>query len=114
MPAALIKRLSNLLCVKSIVTLILTVVFADLAVTGRISSHDFLTVFSVVIASISARRANASADSWRKTPDRNCPDRHPRATSSTIITLKPAAKASTPMWEWRPWDISGIISSTTT
>ena len=35
MPAALIKRLSNLLCVKSIVTLILTVVFADLAVTGR-------------------------------------------------------------------------------
>ena len=38
MPAALIKRLSNLLCVKSIVTLILTVVFADLAVTGRISS----------------------------------------------------------------------------
>ena len=50
MPAALIKRLSNLLCVKSIVTLILTVVFAGLAVTGRISSHDFLTVFSVVIA----------------------------------------------------------------
>lgn len=50
MPAALIKRLSNLLCVKSIVTLILTVVFADLAVTGRISSHDFLTIFSVVIA----------------------------------------------------------------
>ena len=46
MPAALIKRLSNLLCVKSIVTLILTVVFADLAVTGRISSHDFLTIFS--------------------------------------------------------------------
>ena len=33
MPAALIKRLSNLLCVKSIVTLILTVVFADLAVS---------------------------------------------------------------------------------
>ena len=50
MPAALIKRLSNLLCVKSIVTLILTVVFADLAVTGRISSLDFLTVFCVVIA----------------------------------------------------------------
>ena len=48
MPAALIKRLSNLLCVKSIVTLILTVVFADLAVTGRISSHDFLTVFVVI------------------------------------------------------------------
>ena len=45
MPAALIKRLSNLLCVKSIVTLILTVVFADLAVTGRISvSYTHLTL----------------------------------------------------------------------
>ena len=46
----LIRRLSNLLCVKSIVTLILTSVFAYLAATGRVSSHDFLTDFSVVIA----------------------------------------------------------------
>ena len=46
----LIRRLSNLLCVKSIVTLILTSVFAYLAATGRVSSHDFLTVVSVVIA----------------------------------------------------------------
>ena len=46
----LIRRLSNLLCVKSIVTLILTSVFAYLAAAGQVSSHDFLTVFSVVIA----------------------------------------------------------------
>ena len=91
MPAALIKRLSNLLCVKSIVTLILTVVFADLAVTGRISSHDFLTIFSVVIAFYFGTQSERLSGQ-----------------------LKPAAKASTPMWEWRPWDISGIISSTTT
>ena len=44
------KRLSNLLCVKSIVTLVLTAVFAYLAATGQISGHDFLTVFSVVTA----------------------------------------------------------------
>lgn len=50
MYAVLAKRLSNLLCVKSIVTLILTSVFAYLTAAGRISSHDFLTVFSVVIA----------------------------------------------------------------
>ena len=31
-------------------TLILTVVFADLAVSGRISCHEFLTIFSVGIA----------------------------------------------------------------
>lgn len=44
------KRLSNLLCVKSIVTLVLTAAFAFLAITERISGSDFLTVFSVVIA----------------------------------------------------------------
>ena len=45
-----LNRLSNLLCVKSIVTLVLSVSFAYLAIIGKISSHDFLTVFSVVIA----------------------------------------------------------------
>lgn len=45
-----LKRLHNLLCVKSIVTIVLTAVFAYLSITGSISSHDFLTVFSGVIA----------------------------------------------------------------
>ncbi len=45
-----LKRLSNLLCVKSIVTIVLTAVFAYLSIMGNISGHDFLTVFSVVIA----------------------------------------------------------------
>ena len=49
MPAALIKRLSNLLCVKSIVTLALTAVFAYLAVTKQIS-QEFMVVYTVVIA----------------------------------------------------------------
>lgn len=40
----------NLLTVKSIVTIMLTVVFSYLAVVGRISGEQFLTVFSVVIA----------------------------------------------------------------
>ena len=44
------KRLSNLLCVKSIVTLILTGVFAYLAIAKQVSAQDFLTVFSIVIA----------------------------------------------------------------
>lgn len=43
------KRLSNLLCVKSIVTIILTSVFAYLAVTGTITGEQFQTVFTVVI-----------------------------------------------------------------
>ncbi len=44
------KRLSNLLCVKSIVTLMLSGVFAYRSVVGQISGQDFLTIFSVVIA----------------------------------------------------------------
>lgn len=44
------KRLANLLCVKSIVTLVLTGVFAYMTVTGNVSAEQFLTVFTVVIA----------------------------------------------------------------
>ena len=43
------KRLANLLSVKSLVTLALTVVFAYMAVTENIS-QDFMTVYAVVIA----------------------------------------------------------------
>lgn len=40
----------NLLTVKSIVTIMLTVVFSYLVVVGRISGEQFLTIFSVVVA----------------------------------------------------------------
>ena len=40
----------NLLKVKSIVTVILTLVFAYLSISGTISGEQFLTIFSVVIA----------------------------------------------------------------
>ena len=40
----------NLLKVKSIVTVILTLVFAYLSIKGTISGEQFLTIFSVVIA----------------------------------------------------------------
>lgn len=43
------KRLGNLLSVKSIVTLVLTGVFAFMAVTGKIS-QDFMTIYAVIIA----------------------------------------------------------------
>ncbi|WP_312047675.1 hypothetical protein [Anaerotignum sp.] len=42
--------IQNLLTVKSIVTILLTVVFSYLAIIGRISGEQFLTIFSVVIA----------------------------------------------------------------
>lgn len=45
----IMKRLANLMSVKSIVTLILTGVFAYMAVTGTIS-QDFMTIYAVIIA----------------------------------------------------------------
>lgn len=44
------KRLGNLLAVKSLVTLTLTVVFAVLALRGDITGTEFLTIFTTVIA----------------------------------------------------------------
>lgn len=44
------KKLANLLCVKSIVTIVLTAVFAYMTITGHVSAEQFLTVFTVVIA----------------------------------------------------------------
>lgn len=46
----LTKRLTSLLSVKSIVTLILTVVFAYMAITGTISAENVMAIFGVVIA----------------------------------------------------------------
>ena len=50
MNETILKRLSVLLSVKSIVTLVLTGVFAYLAVTGVVGGTDFLTIFLMVIS----------------------------------------------------------------
>lgn len=44
------ERLSKLLSIKSIVTLLLTIVFCYLSVTGAIASDLFMTVFTTVVA----------------------------------------------------------------
>lgn len=44
------NRLGNLLAVKSLVTITLTVIFAVLALRGDISGTEFLTIFTTVIA----------------------------------------------------------------
>lgn len=45
----ILKRLGALISVKSLVTLVLTGVFAFMACTGRIS-QDFMTIYAVIIA----------------------------------------------------------------
>jgi hypothetical protein len=44
------ERLMKLLTVKSIVTLLLTIVFCVLALNGVLTGRDFLTIFTTVIA----------------------------------------------------------------
>lgn len=50
MKEAIVNRALKLLCVKSIATIVLTAVFAWLSVRGDVSSEQFLTVYTVVIA----------------------------------------------------------------
>lgn len=45
----IIKRIAALMSVKSLVTLVLTGVFAYMACTGSIS-QDFMTIYAVIIA----------------------------------------------------------------
>lgn len=44
------KRAAALLSVKSLVTLVLTLVFALLALREAVTGQEFITVFSVIIA----------------------------------------------------------------
>lgn len=62
MKEAIVNRLLKLLCVKSIVTIILTVVFAIQTVHGAVSTDQFLTVFAVVIAFYFGTQSQKKAD----------------------------------------------------
>lgn len=46
----MLERIEKLLTIKSIVTILLTLVFCWLSVTGAIAAELFMTVFTVVIA----------------------------------------------------------------
>ena len=46
----LFKKITELLNVKSIITIILTVVFGVLSERGDISSEQFLTIFTVIVS----------------------------------------------------------------
>ena len=68
------RRIYNLLCIKSIVTLALTGLFVFLAVTGQVSARDFITIFSIVIAfyfgTKSRRRRAARREDMIRLPPR--------------------------------------------
>ena len=45
----IIKRLANLLTIKSIVTVVLTIVFAALTLTGKLD-QGFMTIYTMVLS----------------------------------------------------------------
>ena len=49
MKEVLANRLARLLCVKSLVTLLLTAAFVTMALRGEVG-QDFMTVYTVIIA----------------------------------------------------------------
>ena len=44
------ERISKLLTVKSIVTILLTIIFCYLSIIGIITGKEFITIFTTVIA----------------------------------------------------------------
>lgn len=76
------ERLDKLLCVKSIVTLVLTAVFAVLALRGIVSGQEFLTVFSVVIAFYYGTQAARKSGTESLIEERKPPDAGETAAGS--------------------------------
>lgn len=64
------KRLANLISVKSIVTVVLTIVFAYMATVGKIS-QDFMTIYAVIIAfyfGTQSQKIQDAVDNTEETP----------------------------------------------
>ena len=57
----IMNRITNLLTVKSLVTLALTVVFAFLALKGEVG-QDFMTIYAVIIAFYFGTQSKKSQD----------------------------------------------------
>ena len=68
MNETILKRLATLLSVKSLVTLVLTGVFAWIAVAGAIS-QDFMTIYAVIIAFYFGTQSQKVQDAVDKVAD---------------------------------------------
>lgn len=68
MSDTIFKRIATLLSVKSLVTLVLTGVFAWMAVTNAIS-QDFMTIYAVIIAFYFGTQSQKVQDAVEKAAD---------------------------------------------
>lgn len=68
MSDTILKRIATLLSVKSLVTLVLTGVFAWMAVSNAIS-QDFMTIYAVIIAFYFGTQSQKVQDAVEKAAD---------------------------------------------
>lgn len=61
------EKFAKLIDVKSIMTLLLTVVFCILAITGVISGSEFLTIFVTVVGFYFGTQSNKKTESAKPT-----------------------------------------------
>ena len=62
----IIKRLGNLLSVKSLVTIVATAVFAVLSVRGDITAKDFMSIFIMIIGFYFGTQSQKAQDALDK------------------------------------------------
>lgn len=65
------EKISKLIDVKSIVTLVLTGVFSYLSIVGVISGEQFLTIFTVIISFYFGTQVGKKEESTKKYNENN-------------------------------------------
>lgn len=65
----ILKRLGNLLSVKSLVTLVLTIIFGVLSLRGDISGKDFMTIFLTVVTFYFGTQSQKAQDAMDSTKE---------------------------------------------
>ena len=68
------EKIAKLINVKSIVTLILTAVFAGLSAAGKISAEQFITIFTVIIGFYFGTQYQKKQDEEKEPEDKDAND----------------------------------------
>ena len=63
----MLQNLANLIKVKTIVTLLVTIVFCYMAITGAIAAELFMTVFTMIVSFYFGTQAEKKAQEEQKT-----------------------------------------------
>ena len=83
------EKLAKLIDVKSIMTLVLTIVFCVLALKGVISGQEFLTIFTVIVGFYFGTQAQKKPDTTYIGPQQGDGETLAEQTTPTADTMDP-------------------------